>query len=152
MNMTKYDPMRLINRMQDEINEFFHHNGNHRLPTLFDEMESWPGLEWSPSVNIQEQDKQFVVTADIPGVDPKEIEVTMENGSLRIKGERESEKETKKKDYRLHECSYGSFERVFRMPETADSDSIKAKGKDGVLTITIGKKAGTAPRKIAIES
>ena len=152
MQLTKYEPMRLLNRMQDEINEFFHHNGNHRLPSLFDEMETWPGLEWAPSVDIKEEDKQFVITADIPGVDPKDIEVTMENGMLKIKGERKSEKEEKKKDYRLKECTYGSFERAFRMPETADGDKIKAKGKNGVLAITIAKKAGSAPKKIAIES
>lgn len=152
MQSGKHEPMSLLNRMQHEINDFFRHNGNSRLPSLFDEIEHWPGMEWAPRVDIKDEEKQFTVIADIPGVDPKDIEVTMENGQLSIKGERKTEKEEKKKDYRLQECSYGSFERVFRMPDTADGDSIKAKGKNGVLTITIAKKAGAAPRKIAIES
>lgn len=152
MSLTHYDPMKLINRMQNEINSFFHSNGSSRQPSLFDEAESWLAKEWSPSVDIKEEASQFVVTADIPGVDPKDIEVSMANGVLTIKGERKSEKEEKKKGYSLKECSYGSFERAFRMPDTADSEHIKAKGKNGVLTISIAKKAGTEPRRIAIES
>ncbi len=152
MQLTKYDPTRFLNRMQDEINDFFHQNGNRGFPAVFDEMESWTGMEWSPRVDIKEEDKQFIVTADIPGVDPKDIDVTMENGILRIYGERKIEKEEKKKNYRMQECSYGTFERLFRMPESADSDNIKAKGKNGVLTITIAKSPETTPRKITIES
>ncbi len=152
MQLTKYEPTRFLNRMQDEINDFFHHNGNRVLPAFFDEMESWSGMEWSPRVDIKEEDKQFIVTADIPGVDPSDIEVTMENGMLRIHGERTSEKEETKKNYRIRECSYGTFERLFRMPESADSKKIKAKGKNGVLTITIAKNPATAPRRITIES
>lgn len=152
MQLTKYEPVQFLNRMQNEINEFFHHNGYRRFPLLFDELENWSEQEWAPRVDIKEEEKRFVVTADIPGVDPKDIEVTMDNGMLKIKGERKSESEKENKNYRLQECSYGFFERAFRLPDTANSKEIKAKGKNGVLTITIGKKAGTAPLKIAIES
>ncbi|MEX2470050.1 MAG: Hsp20/alpha crystallin family protein [Pseudohongiellaceae bacterium] len=152
MSLINYEPMNFLNRMQNELNQFFHHNGHRLMPSLIDEDEAWLTSEWAPHVDIKEEDNQFMVTADIPGVDPKDIEVSMDKGLLTIKGERSSEKEEKKKDYRIRECSYGSFIRTFRMPESADSDNIKARGKNGVLSITIARKETAKPRKIEIES
>ncbi|MEX2365178.1 MAG: Hsp20/alpha crystallin family protein [Pseudohongiellaceae bacterium] len=152
MSLINYEPMNFLNRMQNEMNQFFHRNGRSLMPALIDEDEAWLTSEWAPHVDIKEEENQFVVTADIPGVEPKDIEVSMDSGVLTIKGERSSEKEETKKDYRLKECSYGSFIRSFRMPESADSDNIKAKGKNGVLSLTIAKKETVKPRKISIES
>ena len=151
MALVRYEPMNLIKRMQKDMNEFFRQNGDRGLPSLFDEESLW-ATDWNPQVDIKEEDKQYVVTADIPGVDPKDIEVTMQGGVLTIRGERKSEKEDKKKDYRLMECSYGSFERSFRLPDDADADKVNAKGRNGVLTITIARKPGAGPKTIKIES
>jgi len=89
---------------------------------------------------------------DVPGVDTKDIEVSMTNGLLSIKGERKSEKEEKKDNYRRRECVYGSFERSFMMPDNADGEHITAKGKDGVLNIQIAKKKTPKPKTINIEA
>lgn len=136
--------------MQSDINDLFRNGGG--LPSLFDDDNALLGAEWSPRIDIREDDKEYFVTADVPGVDPKDIEVTMTNGLLTIRGERKTEKEEKKDNYRRRECFMGSFERSFRMPDTADSDKITAKGKHGVLNIHIAKKNGVKPKTIKIET
>jgi HSP20 family protein len=95
----------------------------------------------APSVDIVETEKAYEVTAELPGMDEKNIEVKLANGGLRIKGEKKEEKEEKKKDYYLSERRYGSFERYFRVPEGVDTDKIEASFKKGVLTVTLPKKA-----------
>ena len=100
-------------------------------------------LTWgtAPAVDIVETNKAYEVTAELPGMDEKNIEVKLVNGGLRIKGEKKEEKEEKKKDYYLSERRYGSFERYFRVPEAVDTDKIEASFKKGVLTVTLPKKA-----------
>jgi HSP20 family protein len=107
--------------------------------------------EWTPAVDIQETDSQFLIQADIPGVDPKDIEVHMENGQLTIRGERESERKEEKEGYKRVERVSGSFYRRFTLPDTADAEKIAAKSKNGVLEITIPKKAAEQPRRISID-
>jgi len=150
MPLVKYEPMHLLNRLQNQLNEFFHH-ADADFPSLFEDSQMLIGTEWMPRIDVKEDDAHYTVTADIPGVDPKDIRVTMENGMLCIKGERKSEKEEKKKNYHRRECVMGSFERSFRMPESADSNKISAKGKNGVLTVKIGKKEVAKPKIIKIE-
>jgi HSP20 family protein len=98
-------------------------------------------LAAAPAVDIAEGDKAYEVTAELPGMDEKNIEVKVVNGGLTIKGEKKDEKEEKKKDYYLSERRYGSFERYFRLPDSVDADKIEASFKKGVLTVTIPKKA-----------
>ncbi len=94
-----------------------------------------------PSVDIAETEKTYELTAELAGMDEKNIEVKLVNGSLSIKGEKKEEKEEKKKDYYLHERRFGSFERCFAIPEGVDTDKIQASFKKGVLTVTLPKKA-----------
>ena len=108
--------------------------------------------DWVPAVDIKETNDAFVLHADIPGVDPKDIEVHMENGILTIKGQRESEKKEEREGYKRVERSYGSFYRRFSLPDTANADKIGAKSKNGVLEITIPKKEAVQPRKISVQS
>jgi HSP20 family protein len=106
--------------------------------------------QWAPRVDIREEDKRFVILADVPGVEPKDIEISMEKGILSIKGERKAEiKEEAGKLTRI-ERSYGAFYRRFALPDSADADGITAAGKHGVLEISIPKKAEVAPRRIEI--
>jgi len=93
-----------------------------------------------PAVDIVEKDHAFEVTADLPGLDEKNVEVKLTDGVLIIKGEKQEEKEEKKKDFYLHERHFGAFERSFRVPETVDGDKIEAQFKKGVLTLTLPKK------------
>jgi HSP20 family protein len=105
---------------------------------------------WIPAVDIAENDDHFLVEADLPGVDPKDIEVSMEKGVLTLKGERESEIKEEKEGYSRIERSRGSFYRRFSLPETADSENITAKSNKGVLKITVGKKEAAKPKKITV--
>jgi HSP20 family protein len=95
----------------------------------------------APAVDIIEKDNAFEITADLPGMDEKNVEVQVANGNLTIKGEKKEEKEEKKKDYFLQERRFGSFERSFGIPEGLDTDKIEASFKKGVLTVTLPKKA-----------
>ena len=99
-------------------------------------------LKWAavPAVDIIEGDKAYEVTAELPGMDEKNIEVKVANGNLIIKGEKHEEKEEKKKDYYLQERHFGSFERSFQVPDGVDADKIEASFKKGVLTVTLPKK------------
>lgn len=117
-----------------------------RLPfrrSAFDVEPFWRRqLTWAaaPAADIVEKDNTYEVTVELPGLDEKNIEVKLANGRLTIKGERQEEKEEKKKDYYLHERQFGSFERSFAVPEEVDIDKIEASFKKGVLTVALPKK------------
>ncbi|KAB0486956.1 heat shock protein Hsp20 [Pseudomonas reinekei] len=93
-----------------------------------------------PAVDITEKDKSFEITAELPGMDQKNIEVKLSNGSLIIKGEKKEDKEEKRKGYYLSERHYGSFERVFNLPKGVDADKIEASFSKGVLSLSLPKK------------
>lgn len=97
-------------------------------------------LAATPAVDIIEKDNAYEVTAELPGMDEKNIEVKLDNGGLTIKGEKQEEKEEKRKGYHLQERSFGSFERYFAVPEGVDADKIEASFKKGLLTVTLPKK------------
>jgi HSP20 family protein len=99
----------------------------------------------TPVVNVAETDKEFEITAELPGISDKDVDVTLADGVLTVKGEKREEKEDKDKNYYLAERSYGSFRRSFRLPENADQNKIAAAVAKGVLTVTIAKKAASRP-------
>ena len=92
-----------------------------------------------PSVDIKEDDKQIVLTSDLPGIDQKDIKVTVEDGTLTLSGERKFEKSAEEENFHRVERSFGSFERSFSLPETVDEDKIVASYKNGVLELTLPK-------------
>jgi HSP20 family protein len=106
--------------------------------------------QWTPRVDIKEEEKRFAILADIPGVDPKDIEISMDKGILSIKGERKSESSEQTGKLSRNECAYGAFYRRFALPDSADADGISANGRHGVLEISIPKKPETTPRRINI--
>jgi HSP20 family protein len=110
--------------------------------------------EAAPAVDIAESEKAFELTAELPGMDEKNIEVKVANGNLIIKGEKQEEKEETKKDYYMRERNFGSFERRFEMPEGVDADKIEASFKKGVLTLTLPKKleAQKPAKKIEVKA
>lgn len=107
---------------------------------------------WAPRVDIKEDDKRFVILADIPGIDPADIEVSMDKGVLTIKGERKQESEEQGPRFTRQERHYGAFFRRFALPDSADAEGITAHGKHGVLEVVIPKRAATAPRRITINT
>jgi HSP20 family protein len=106
--------------------------------------------QWTPRVDIKEEDNRFVIFADIPGVDPKEIEITMEKGILSIKGERKVDSSEQNGKVTRVERLHGLFYRRFALPDSADAEGIKAVGKHGVLEVSIPKRPETAPRRINV--
>ena len=106
---------------------------------------------WAPTVDIKEEKEAFVLYADVPGVEPRDIEITMENGVLSIKGERTLETEEERQGYKRMERARGTFYRRFSLPDTADPEQISARGRNGVLEITIPKHDKLQPRKITVE-
>jgi HSP20 family protein len=106
---------------------------------------------WTPAVDIFETENELVLKADVPDVDMKDIDIRLENGTLALKGERKFENEEKKKGFHRVERSYGTFARYFTLPDTVETDKVKADYKNGVLTITLPKKEVAKPRQIKIE-
>ncbi len=108
--------------------------------------------QWQPNVDIKEEANRFIIYADLPGIDPKDIEVSMDKGILSIRGERKSESSQDTERYSRIERRYGSFHRRFALPDSADPDGISAHGRHGVLEIAIPKKPETTPRRIHVGS
>lgn len=106
--------------------------------------------QWAPLVDIKEEAERFVIHADLPGIDPADVEILMDKGILTIKGERSSESSEQGERYSRVERRYGSFHRRFALPDSADPDGIAASGRNGVLTITIPKRPETKPRRIQV--
>jgi HSP20 family protein len=106
--------------------------------------------QWAPRVDIKEEGDRFVLYADVPGVDPAEIEIQMDKGLLTIKGERSSVKREEGERYSRVERSHGIFHRRFALPDSADPDGITASGEHGVLEIVIPKRPETTPRRIQV--
>jgi HSP20 family protein len=131
------------------------------LATLFDELEDvfstpfgWtnPETRIAPKVDISEEHDRYLVKADIPGMDKKDIEVKIENGVLTISGERKSE--TKKQEqgqYAYYERSFGSFNRSFKLPEHIDNEAIEAHYNNGVLEVALKKKPEAKPKAIEVK-
>jgi len=154
MSLMRYQPRysSLFNRgnhfdqLHKELNQFF--NSDLDTDTAASNAAT---SNWVPAVDVKETDNEFILHADIPGVDPKDIDVHMEDGMLTIKGQRESEKTDEKEGYTRVERSYGSFYRRFSMPDTADANKVNAKCNNGVLKITIPKQEKAQARKIKVD-
>lgn len=145
MAIIRWDPfkdsMSLRKRMDKLFDDFF---------TEKDEGKEMISGTWSPSVDINEAGNALVLTAELPGIEEKDIEIEIEGNTLTLKGKREFEKETKKEDYHRIERSYGSFYRSFTMPNYVDQDKIEAKHDRGLLKITMPKKPELKPKKVKI--
>ena len=105
---------------------------------------------WAPPVDIFENENNIVLKAELPGVDPKDVEVRVEDNTLYLKGERKFEKETEEENYHRIERSYGSFARSFSLPSSIDAEKVGADYKDGLLTLTLPKREEAKPKTIKI--
>ncbi|MGZ8153344.1 MAG: Hsp20/alpha crystallin family protein [Methylococcaceae bacterium] len=143
MAITRYQPWGLLNQLQRELERTQGSNSSDG---------SIATAEWTPAVDIKEETDKFVLHADIPGVKPEDIDVSMENGVLTIKGEKKTEATTEQEGYKRVERSYGSFYRRFSLPDTANANAISAKSSNGVLEIIIPKQESVKPKKINVLS
>ncbi|HEB99242.1 MAG TPA: Hsp20/alpha crystallin family protein [Thiotrichales bacterium] len=146
-NVVRYEPWSLLNQLYNEIDQIF----DPRLRRGGSEDSPVSAADWVPAVDIKEEDTRFVIHADVPGVDPDDIEVRMEDGVLTIKGERQSEDKEEREGYKRIERVRGSFFRRFSLPDTADAEGITAKAKNGVLEIVIPKHEKVQPRRIEVQ-
>lgn len=146
MNIARYRQWPGHTALQDEIKQVF--------DRFFDNTNTDESAvvtaQWVPRVDIKEEPGRFVIYADLPGIDPQNIEVQMDKGILSIKGERNSESTTETERFSRVERRYGSFHRRFALPDSADADGIAASGRNGVLEIVIPKKPETTPRRIQV--
>jgi HSP20 family protein len=148
MNPTRYEPWRHIHHLRSELDRLFE---PYRNPAS-DDQSSVATCEWIPLVDIKEEKDRYVLRADIPGVDPKDIEIIAENGVLTIRGNRPGETRDTQAGYSRVERPCGTFYRRFSLPDTADLAQISARSANGVLEIGIPKLTHTVSRTIKIES
>ena len=137
MSLTHFDPLASIRVFEDAFT---------RMVT-----EPRATRPWSPAVDIYETENELVLKADVPDVDPKDIDVRVENQTLTISVERKFEQENTSKGFHRIERSYGTFVRSFAVPNSFDTDKIGAGFKNGVLTVTLPKKEAAKPRQVKIE-
>lgn len=146
MTLIRREPRSIFDYFQQELDKL---HATHPLAKM-DDNGNVVTSDWAPAVDIKEEDDRYLITADIPGVKPEEIDVHMEEGILSIKGERDSEKKEERDDYKRIERVHGSFYRRFTMPDNADAEKISAKSEHGVLEVSIPKKEASQPRKISV--
>lgn len=149
MAIVRYEPWNLLDKFQEELGRL----GmlDQYRESLDNDNSSVVTSHWRPAVDIREEKDRYVILADLPGVDPKDIEITMEKGVLTIKGERVSEEKESHEGYSRVERVRGTFYRRFSLPDSADADNIQATGKNGVLEIVLPKLAKEQPRKISVK-
>ena len=149
MSVLRWDPFRDLTSIQDEMNQMFDRvfgrrssGGREASPTA---------ASWSPAVDISERKDAYVVSAEVPGIKPEELEVTLEDGLLTIQGERRMEKETSDRQYHRVERRYGAFRRSITLPSQVNADAIEASYSDGVLQVVVPKVESAKPKKINVQ-
>jgi HSP20 family protein len=149
MIVTQYTPWFVRGNAQAKqvLNRLFTDTGFNDADTATE-----PARTWTPRVDVREEATRFLIVADLPGIDPTDIEIQMDKGVLSLKGERKAEVLGEGVKPARSERPHGRFERRFTLPDSADAEAISASGKQGVLEISIPKKAEAAPRRIAINA
>jgi HSP20 family protein len=142
-SITRWDPFRNLSPLQEQVNRLFE--------TSFKANTDKSALTaWAPAVDIYETENELVIKADLPDVAEKDIDVRIENNMLTIRGERKFEESVKEDNYLRVERAYGSFSRSFSLPNTVNTEAIKASYKDGVLKIELPKRAESKPKQVKI--
>lgn len=151
MNISRYRQWPGQGSLQNEFRQMFERLFDNNM---FEQGESDESSvvtsQWVPRVDVKEENDRFVLYADLPGIDPDDIEVSMDKGILTIKGERRSESSEQTERYSRIERRYGSFHRRFALPDSANPEGIEARGRNGVLEISIPKRPESAPRRIQV--
>jgi HSP20 family protein len=147
MAIVRWQPFRDLLATEREFDRLF----REAFSPLFGEREAELSTRaWAPAVDIFETENNIVMKAELPGVEPKDVEVRVEDNTLYLKGERKFEKETKEENYHRIERSYGSFARSFALPNSIDAEKVAAEYKDGLLTLTLPKREEAKPKTIKI--
>jgi HSP20 family protein len=145
--LVRYEPWSVMSRLQNEINRAFGTMGS-----MNNSESDSATAEWSPAVDVREYADRFELLVDLPGVDPKAVEITLDNGVLMLSGERRAENSAKDSELQQarSERTLGRFHRRFILPDTVDTEQVQASGRNGVLEITIRKQPKSQPRRITV--
>lgn len=148
MAVMRYEPWSVVSQLQNDINRVF---GN-----LNDPEGSSATSEWSPAVDVREYSDRFQLLLDVPGVEPKDVEITLDSGVLAVSGQRAEERTVgsngaERPQQQRIERRLGRFHRRFILPDTADADNVNASGRNGVLEIVIPKQPKAQPRRITVK-
>ena len=141
--LVRWEPFRGISSLQEQFNRLF-------------ENRFAPGTEeqtltaWAPAVDVYETENELVIKADLPQMPEKDLDVRVENNMLTIRGERKFEQKVKEENYLRMERAYGSFSRGFSLPNTVNTEAIQAEYKEGVLTVTLPKRAESKPKQVKV--
>ena len=142
-SLTRWDPFHNVSSLQEQVNRLFEN--------------SFPGRSdnsalttWAPAVDIYETENELVLKADLPDINEKDLDIRVENNMLTIRGERKFEEKVKEDNYLRIERTYGSFSRSFSLPNSVNSEAIKAEYKNGVLTVELPKRAESKPKQVKI--
>jgi len=147
-SLVRWDPFKEMDELQSRMSRLLGRsnltgNGDKELMTV---------AEWTPSVDIVESDKEWLIKAELPDVKKEDVKVSVENGVLSLAGERKLEKEEKGRKYHRVECAYGNFVRSFTLPEGTDGARVSADYKDGVLKVHLPKGEKSKPKQVEIKS
>ena len=146
-DIMRWDPFRDLVSSQDELNRLFGRTfGGTEAP------RSSASGTWAPALDVYETPEKLVATVELPGVDPKEVEVSVEDSTLMISGSRDFTQETDEQNYHRVERRYGAFGRAIRLPESADSEKVEARFDKGLLTIEVPKREEAKPRRIEVKA
>ncbi|MBF0143090.1 MAG: Hsp20/alpha crystallin family protein [Magnetococcales bacterium] len=140
--LAHYDPFRSARALQHEINRLFERDLDDSTGQM---------AQWTMRVDIREDESQIVITADVPGMEQKDVHVNVDNGHLTISGERKFADESNLQSYHRVERSYGRFSRSFQLPNTTDPNAIRATCKNGVLEVVLPKREEAKPRAIEVQ-
>lgn len=144
MSITRWDAFRNMATLHDQVNRLFEGNlqgsrgDNSALTT------------WAPAVDIYEDENALVIKADLPDMNERDLDIRVENNTLIVKGERKFEQKVKEENYLRIERTYGSFSRSFSLPNTVNTEAIKAEYKNGVLTVELPKRAESKPKQVKV--
>jgi HSP20 family protein len=146
MTLIRYEPWSVLDRLHRQVDQIF--GDSFATPAASSE----GSVTWIPSVDVHEEQDKFVVRADLPGVEPKDISITAENRVLTLRGERQFERRENQKGFERLERVEGSFLRRFTLPNNVQDDQIKARHVNGVLEVTIPKVPAPEPRRVSVEA
>jgi HSP20 family protein len=150
MAIVRWEPFRDLVSLQERMNRLFEES--FRGVTRSGNEEEWSVGTWAPAVDIYEESPNIVLKAELPGIDPKGVDIRVENNVLTLRGERKFDTEVKRDSYHRVERAYGTFSRSFTLPSVIDTEKIQADYKDGVLTVILPKREEARLRQIQIST
>lgn len=145
MSITRWDPFRNISTLQEQVNRLFENSVQGNRPGDNSALTSW-----APAVDIYETENELVLKADLPDLNEKDLDIRVENNMLTVRGERKFEQNVKEDNYLRIERTYGAFSRSFGLPNTVNTEGIKAEYKNGVLTVQLPKRAESKPKQVKV--